>query len=190
MALLAVAGGSAGWYAWVFRNQSTGSASINNPCHPCRHRAWQASVSPSWVSRRAHGFANHRKGLLPDRLAGHDIIRAIEEALIDRGVRHKAVDLDGVGALDLDRFELRILNDEVLALGHLVAAAFVLGGARLAGLFIDELLAQAIAGGLVDLPQRDALGTRAGRMQRNRTGDQSQFEIAFPVGTHTQLLWF
>jgi len=29
--------------------------------------------------------------------------------------------LDGVGALDLDRFELRILNDEVLALGHLVA---------------------------------------------------------------------
>src|SRR6516164_9411214 len=31
---------------------STGSASINNPCHPCRHRAWQASVSPSWVSPR------------------------------------------------------------------------------------------------------------------------------------------
>src|SRR5262245_61192319 len=31
---------------------STDSASINNPCHPCRHQAWQASVSPSWVSRR------------------------------------------------------------------------------------------------------------------------------------------
>src|SRR5262249_41023917 len=31
---------------------NTGSASINNPCHPCRHRAWQASVSPSSVSRR------------------------------------------------------------------------------------------------------------------------------------------
>src|SRR5262249_3984268 len=138
----------------------------------------------------AHGFANHRKGLLPDRRAGHDIIRAIEEALVDRGVRHKSVDLDGVGALDLDRFELRILNDEVLALGHLVAAAFVLGGDRLAGFFIDELLAQAIAGGLVDLPEGDALGTRAGRMERNRTADQSQFEIAFPVGTHNQLLWF
>jgi hypothetical protein len=48
----------------------------------------------------------------------------------------------------------------------------VLGGDRLAGLFIDELLAQAIAGDLVDLPKRDALGTRAGRMQRNRTGDE------------------
>jgi hypothetical protein len=35
----------------------------------------------------------------------------------------------------------------------------VLGGDRLAGLFIDELLAQAIAGGLGDLPEGDALST-------------------------------
>jgi hypothetical protein len=47
-----------------------------------------------------------------------------------------------VGALDLDRVQLRILDDEVLALGDLVAAAFVFGGNRLAGLFINELLAQ------------------------------------------------
>jgi hypothetical protein len=105
-------------------------------------------------------------------------------------VRHKAIDLDGVGALDLDRVQLRILDDKVLALGDFVTAAFVLGGDRLAGLFIDELLAQAIAGGLVDLSQRDALGTRARRMQRNRTGDQGKFEIAFPVRTHHQLLRF
>jgi hypothetical protein len=57
-------------------------------------------------------------------------------------MRHEAVDLDGVGALDLDRFQLRILDDEVLALGHLVAAAFVFRGDRLAGLFINELLAK------------------------------------------------
>ena len=75
------------------------------------------------------------------------------------------------GALDLGRVKLRILDEEVLALGDLVVAAFVLGGNRLAGLFIDELLAQAIAGGLVDLPKRDALSGRARRMQRNRTGD-------------------
>jgi hypothetical protein len=35
-----------------------------------------------------------------------------------------------------------------------------------------------------------ALGGRAGRMQRNGTGDQSQLEITFPVGAHNQLLWF
>jgi hypothetical protein len=101
---------------------------------------------------------------LPDRLAGHDIIRTIEEALVDRGARHKALDLDGVGALDLDRFELRILNDEILALGHLVAAPFMLGANRRAGLFIDELLAQTIAGSFVDLPEFDALCRRARRM--------------------------
>ena len=50
------------------------------------------------------------------------------------------------GALDLGRVKLRILDEVVLALGDLVAAAFVLRGDRLAGLFIDELLAQAIAG--------------------------------------------
>src|SRR5438876_10673969 len=95
-----------------------------------------------------------------------------------------------MGALDLDRFELRILHDEVVALGDLVAAAFVFRGDRLEGLFIDELLAQAIAGGLIDLPECDALGGRTRRMQRNRTGDQGKFEIAFPVGTHDQLLCF
>jgi hypothetical protein len=42
-----------------------------------------------------------------------------------------------VGALDLDRFELRILDHEVSALGDLVAAAFLLRGDRLVGLFIE-----------------------------------------------------
>ena len=77
-----------------------------------------------------------------------------------------------------------------MAPGDLVAAAFVLRRDRRAGLFIDQLLAQAIAGGLVDLPECDALGRGARRMQCNRTGDQGKFEIAFPEGTHDQLLWF
>src|SRR5205807_1526672 len=92
--------------------------------------------------------------------------------------------------LDLDRFQLRFLDDEVLTPGDLVAPTFVLGSHRLAGLFIDELLAQAIAGGLVDLPKRNALRRRAGSMQRNRAGDESKSQVAFPVGTHNQLLWF
>src|SRR5437660_9868205 len=82
----------------------------------------------------AHGLAKDGKGLLADRLAGSDIIRRVEEALVDLRARHKAVDLNGVSALDLNRVQLRILEDEVLALGDLVAAAFVLRGNRLAGL--------------------------------------------------------
>ncbi len=93
-----------------------------------------------------------------------------------------------MGTLDFDRVQFGIIDDEVLTLGDLVAAAFIFGGDRRAGLLIDELLAQAIAVGLVDLPECDALGRRARRMQRNRTGDQGEFEIAFPVRTHNQLL--
>src|SRR6516164_11864545 len=113
-----------------------------------------------------------------------DVIKRVKEALVDLGPRHEAVDLDGMGALDLDRLEFRVLYDEVLALGYFVAAAFVFRGDRLAGLFINELLAQPVASRLVDLPEGDALGRRAGRMQRNRTGDQRQLEIAFPVRMH------
>jgi hypothetical protein len=47
-----------------------------------------------------------------------------------------------VGALEPNGFVLRILDNEVLAFGHLVAAAFVFRGDRLAGFLIDELLAQ------------------------------------------------
>src|SRR5262249_33984891 len=136
----------------------------------------------------AHGLANDREGLVSDRLTGRHVIGGVEEAPVDLPARHKAVDLDGVGAFDLDRIQLGIIHDEVLALGDLIAAAFIFGGDRFAGLLIDELLAQAIAGRLADLPECDALGGRARRMQRNRTGDQGKFEVAFPVRTHNQLL--
>src|SRR5262249_61574741 len=152
------------------------------------HRSWPDLGSPG---SRPRSFCTcqvlrPRRAVRTLRWCVRNVLpSALETA---RAVRHKSVDLDGVGALDLDRFELRILNDEVVALGHLVAAAFVLGGDRLAGLFIDELLAQAIARGLVDLPESDTLGPRAIRIERYRTSDQSQFDIGLPRGTHNQLL--
>ena len=43
-----------------------------------------------------------------------------------------------MGALDLDGFEFLVLDDQVLALGDLVAAALVLGADRLTGFLIDR----------------------------------------------------
>jgi hypothetical protein len=91
---------------------------------------------------------DHRKRLLGDRLVRGDIIRCVEKPLVDLGTGHETIDLDHVGALDLDGVKLLVLDDQVLTLGDLVAAALVLGGDRLAGLLVDELLAQPIAGGL------------------------------------------
>ena len=58
-----------------------------------------------------------------------------------------------MGALDLDGFEFLVLDDQLLPLGDLVAAALVLGADRLTGFLIDQLLTQPIARGLVDLPE-------------------------------------
>jgi hypothetical protein len=99
----------------------------------------RAFVNAEWLA--AHGLTNNRKGLLSDRLARGDVIGGVEEALIDLRARHEAVDLDRMGARDLDGVELLIGDDEILALRHLVAAGFVFGANRRAGLFIDELLA-------------------------------------------------
>jgi hypothetical protein len=119
----------------------------NQPAQ-CRH----ASI--------AHDLPDYGKGFLAERLVRHHIIWRVQESLVDLCAGDKAVDLDDMVAFNFDRFQLRILDQEVLSLGDLVAAAFVLRGDRLAGFLVDQLLAQAIAGGLVDLAERDPLGRR------------------------------
>src|SRR5204862_2025903 len=115
------------------------------------------------------GLPDDREGLLGVRLIGSDVIGSSEEPLVDLLPRHEAVDLDDMGALDLDPLEFLVLDHEVLAFGDLVAAALLLGRYGLAGFLVDQLLAQAIAGRLVDLPEGGALRRRAGGMQRDRT---------------------
>ena len=74
-----------------------------------------------------------------------------------------------MGALDLDGFEFLVLDDQVLALSDLVAAALVLGTDRFTGFLIDELLTQPIAGRLVDLSEGNAL-LRSSRRRAVRSG--------------------
>ncbi len=94
-------------------------------------------------------------------------------------------------ALDLDRFELGIVDQDVLALGVFVALALVLGLDRLAGDLVDELLAQPIASLLVDLPESDPFARRGGGVKRDLARNQGQLEIALPIGAsgrHARLL--
>jgi hypothetical protein len=56
-----------------------------------------------------------------------------------------------VRALHLNGLDLLGLDFDVLALGHLVAASFVLLINHAPGLFIDHLLTQAVAGLPIDL---------------------------------------
>ena len=60
-------------------------------------------------------------------------------------------------AFNLDGLQLLVLDEEELAFADLVAAALVVGIDRVAGLLVDELLAQPVAGPAVDLAEGNPL---------------------------------
>ena len=120
-----------------------------------------------------------------------DIIRVIEISPVDLVPRHETVDVDGVVALDRDRVDLLVRDLDIGALGVFVAAPLVGSLNRLARHLVDELLAQPVAGLLVDLAEGDALGTAGRGMQRDRARDERELEIALPIRTrrHDKLRW-
>jgi hypothetical protein len=65
-------------------------------------------------SLAAHRFPDDRKGVLPNRIVGGDVIGRVEEAPVDFGAWHKAVDIDRVSAFDLDCLQLFVLDEEKL----------------------------------------------------------------------------
>ena len=73
--------------------------------------------------------------VLPYRIVGGDVIITgrVEEALVDLGTRHEAVDVDRVGAPDFDGLQVLVLNEEELAFADLVAAGLVVPVDRFTG---------------------------------------------------------
>ena len=108
----------------------------------------------------AHRVADHRERLERDLVLGDQIIGAVDKALVDLGFRHETVDVDRMAALDRDGVELFVLDLQVDALVDFVAPALVIGVDRVARRFVDQLLAQAIAGLLVDLAEGHPLARR------------------------------
>ena len=51
-----------------------------------------------------------------DLVVRRDVVRSIEEALVDLIARHEALDVDGVGAFDLDGIEFLVFDEDVAAL--------------------------------------------------------------------------
>src|SRR6185437_6575926 len=137
--------------------------------------------------QRDHALAAHRVADDRERLKRHlalrnEVVGALDVALVDLGFRHEAVDVDRMAALDRDRVELLVLDLQVDALVDLVAPPLVVGIDRLPRLVVDQLLAEAVAGLLVDLPESDPLARRGRGVERDRAGDEGKLEIAFPVG--------
>jgi len=77
-----------------------------------------------------------------------------------------------VGAFDLDGFQLVLIDRDVVSFAELVAPALVFGINNAAGLLIDHLLAQAMAGAGVDLVKVGFLGLRGGGEKLDRAGHE------------------
>ena len=69
----------------------------------------------------SHRLADDREGVLADLVVGNDVVRSVEVALVDVRQRDELVDLDGVAAIDLKRFELLVLDSDVDVLLDLIA---------------------------------------------------------------------
>jgi hypothetical protein len=72
-------------------------------------------------------------------------IGAVEVDLSTSAFRHEGLDFDHPGAFDLERFQVRVLDEDVLALADLVALDSIGGINRLLGDRVDQVLFQSIA---------------------------------------------
>ena len=116
-----------------------------------------------------HRVADDGERFLAALGVGYDVVRPLVVTLVDFLFGNELVDIDGVGALDLDRIELLRLDLDVLAAGELIAAALVVLVDDTACFLVDHLLAQAVAGLAVDLVEIGS--SRTGSMPgRGRPG--------------------
>uniref|UniRef100_A0A0N4ZIZ3 MOSC domain-containing protein n=1 Tax=Parastrongyloides trichosuri TaxID=131310 RepID=A0A0N4ZIZ3_PARTI len=128
-----------------------------------------------------HGLTDDAEGLLRQRPGGREIIGIVPVEAIDLLLRHEALDVDRLGALELDRFDLLIGQEDVFVLGHGIAfdqgrpldrARVRVGGDHpdtVVGLGIDEVE--------VNLSAR-----AGGRVERDRAGDEREAQVSLPGG--------
>src|SRR5262249_52963157 len=102
----------------------------------------------------SHRFTDHPKSILRDRTVRGHVVRLIEEYGINFVDRHKLYQIDRLARFDLNLFEVRLVNDDVLVLLILIALDNVIA-LELAVLRANQLLANAMIAILMQLVERD-----------------------------------
>jgi hypothetical protein len=113
---------------------------------------------------------------------GTDVVGAFEIAFVDLGAGYEMVDLNRLGALYGDRVEFLIFNQDEGVLRDLIAATLILGFDRLPRYVVNKLLAEAVAGRLVDLAERHPLARCRRGVEGDGTGNERELQIALPIG--------
>ena len=130
----------------------------------------------------SHGISDDRESLLTDRIVRHQIVGAIVPDPADRIVRHKAVDVDRMGALQSDGVEFLVLKRHILVGAGLIPLDLVILLDWSPRLSIDIAALDAISGGPVQHVEADSFTFSDRRHHGHRTGHQGKLQIALPEG--------
>jgi hypothetical protein len=93
---------------------------------------------------------------------------AVDVEIVDLVPRHKLIDVDGAGRLDVNRFEILVSDfDAAAAFADLVPFDDVFGTHGLAGVRVGFLQVDAISGPFVELVEVDPSGRTRGKGEGN-----------------------
>jgi hypothetical protein len=131
---------------------------------------------------RPHRLAQHRERLLRHRAVRREVVRRV---LVD--LRHflgvdEGLDIQRMVGLDLHRFEVLVLDDDVLLVLVLVAAHQV-GALHQTQLGVHRLHVDPVVRVLVELVERDPLARTRRRIEPHRAAHEAEFDITLPACT-------
>src|SRR6202000_3317369 len=126
--------------------------------------------------------ADHTKGLLGEFAVRRQVVGVVPVEAIDLVAGHEALDLDGLGALQLYGVDLVVGEQDVFALGDLVAlhqlGALDRPGVRVGGDHLDP-----VVGLRIDQVEVYVAGRIGRRVERHRTGDERELQVPLPGRT-------
>jgi hypothetical protein len=130
-----------------------------------------------------HGLADDGKGLDAGFAVGKEVIGHVPVQVIDAGLGHEFLDVDGVRALQLDAFQFLAAQQHVLAFGDLEALDEATALDAIPRPRIDRNHVDAVVGLRIDKVKPNGIAVVGRRIEGDRAGDQRQAQMALPRRT-------
>ena len=129
---------------------------------------------------RAHGVANDAISLFANRIVGRQVVGRVVPDPVDALRGDETLDVDRAGALERDRFQLLVLEQDIVVLAARVAFDLVGLIDRLARFGVDIVALDSIAGPTVQDVEPNLVLFARRRHHRHRTGDEAELHVALP----------
>jgi hypothetical protein len=130
---------------------------------------------------RSNGLPDHCESVVADLAVGPQVVGTDQVAGVDLIALDEFVDLDGAGGFQRELVQLFLADLDEVVFVERIGLDDVLVRDLLASVGVHFGILDPVAGFPVELVERDLLGFRGGRVQRDGTGDERKAQEAFPV---------